>query len=361
MHPPKAQFGLAPSDRHLAVQRPPVGRNVGLGKAIPITIATIAVLDWVSSGDLDGASVLGIAVWVGAVLSALTFTVRRLNPQPRHEWQQLVLLAITAGATSSLVYLLIFGLIEVWPTLVPAGHERSLGVTMIVGFFDGDALFGFWALLVELPYRIAHTGRLERERRILEKEAELARIRAALEPHFVLNTLNTIAALVSDAPDEARRLIATLGDLLRSTMQRTHRDVHSVREEVTWLRAFAEILEARHYGRLTLSWHVDRASEACLLPIMLLQPLIENAVHHGALQRPNGGHVQVRIHADGEWLHCHVDDDGPGYDPQCERPHGRGLALVRQRVALEGDAASLAIVASSAGTRVAITLPRRLS
>lgn len=332
--------------------------GAGLGKAVLIATAVLCLLDQISEGELEPQQALAIAAWVSTVFGALTFVARRIDARRAPVWRQLLALALTAGAASSLANLGLSLLAAALPEVSGGGPRRGLVKAAVVGFFDGDALFGFWALLVELPRRIGAERRLEQERQALRQEAELARIRAALEPHFVLNTLNTIAGLVTEEPKEARALIATLGDLLRGAVQESRRHRHTVREEVAWLRGFARILEARHVGRLAFEWHVDRSTEDCVLPTLLLQPLLENAVQHGALRRPGGGRVALRIGGEGARLRCVVEDDGPGFEPGAARPEGRGLELVRRRVALESDGASVRVTSKPGTTCVEVVLPK---
>lgn len=340
-------------------QEPGSQGEAHLGKAVVITTAVLWLLGWIDNGSFEPWHALGTAVWVAAVLGALTLVARRIDTQRTPVWRQLVALAFTAGIASSITNSFFFLFATALPEVFPEGPQRSLVATTVVGFFDGDALFGFWALLVELPRRIGAERRLEHERLALRQEAELAHIRAALEPHFVLNTLNTIAGLVTEEPTEARDLIATLGDLLRDIMQQSRRSHHTVREEVSWLRGFARILESRHFGRLAFEWDVDASVEDCVLPVLLLQPLLENAVHHGALRREEPGRVVLRITGEAGQLRCAVEDEGPGFDLAAVRPEGRGLALVRRRVALESAGASLRIDSKPGRTRLEVTLPRR--
>jgi len=337
---------------------PVVQGRARVGTAILITTAVLWLLAWISEERFTARSALGIAIWVSAVLGALTIVARGLGTRRMPIWRQLLILAVTAGVASSLTDVAFVLVVTALPDAFPDGSSRTLGAAAVVGFFDGDALFGFWALLVELPRRIGAERRLEQERQALRQEAELARIRSALEPHFVLNTLNTIAGLVTEDAAEARNLIATLGDLLRDVMQES-RSHHTVREEVNWLRGFARILESRHYGRLAFAWDVDDAVNDCILPVLLLQPLLENAVHHGALRRPEGGRVVLRIAGDTRYLRCVVEDEGPGFHPDTARPEGKGLELVRRRVALESADASLCVDSKPGETRVEVILPRR--
>src|SRR5262249_9539583 len=118
----------------------------------------------------------------------------------------------------------------------------------------------------------------------LRTRAELVRLRAHLEPHFMLNTLNAIAGLVTEEPREARRLLVCLGDLLRDAVQ-SQGDHETLEKQVAWLRRYSEILESRHRGALRFEWNVASDCREAVLPRLLLQPLVENAVKHGALHR----------------------------------------------------------------------------
>jgi hypothetical protein len=335
--------------------------RVRIGRAVVTTTVVLWLLEWLSAGPIGLEEALAIALWVSAVLGALTVAVHRLDRRRLPVGYQLLALALVAGTVSSSVHVAFLLVAAAAPELVSDESSRSLAATAAIGFFDGDALFGFWALLAELPRRIGAERRLEEERHALRQEAELARIRAALEPHFVLNTLNTIAGLVTSEPREARMLIGTLGDLLRDTMPESQRPYHSVRDEVSWLRGFARIVSSRHRGKLVFEWEVDRSVEDWLLPTLLLQPLLENAVQHGALRRLPPGRVLLSIAGDGGRLRCAVEDDGPGFRPETARAGGRGLELVRRRLALESADASLEIASAPGRTRAELVLPGRMT
>jgi|GEM_PF-6056532 len=212
-----------------------------------------------------------------------------------------------------------------------------------------------------------HVHSLEVEKSRLEAEklraaAELAQLRAHLEPHFLLNTLNTIAGLVTADPREARRLLVYLGDLLRDSL-RDENEMQPLADQIEWLGRYAEILETRYAGRLVFRWEISDQTRAVLLPRLLLQPLVENAVKHGALMRPNGI-VIVRTelmdadHAPASKLVCRIEDNGPGL-PGGEIRYGAfGLLAVRRRLALKyGQRASLRLDSSSSGTRAIVELP----
>jgi LytS/YehU family sensor histidine kinase len=130
-------------------------------------------------------------------------------------------------------------------------------------------------------------------------------------------------------------------------------------DQIEWLRRYAQILEARHAGHLAFHWEVGGGTRQALLPRLLLQPLVENAVKHGALMRDGGGKITVRTElADGPKLICTIEDNGPGVPNGATRPGAFGLVSVRRRLALRySKAATLRLESSPAGTRSVVELP----
>ena len=159
----------------------------------------------------------------------------------------------------------------------------------------------------------------------------MASLRSKLEPHFLLNTLNAIAGLVTQEPRKARRLIGCLGDLLRDST-RDQEEMQPLCTEITWLQRYAEILTSRHGDVLHFSWDIEDQTCAVLVPRLLLQPLVENAVKHGALRRGQGGEVTVSAHLEqlagpgDQRLVCIVADNGPGLPEGELRPGAFGLS-----------------------------------
>ncbi len=249
---------------------------------------------------------------------------------------------------------------------------RVVGFGVVVGVIQ----FVIWALSFVYPFAIedarlraleAEKHKLEAERLRLESSelrtsAELASLRSRLEPHFLLNTLNAIAGLVTQRPKEARRLLGCVGDLLRDSL-RDPEEMQLLDQELTWLRRYAEIIEARHSGALVFRWEIDDEARTCVVPRLLLQPLVENAVNHGALERSSGGEVSIRVRIEeiataGAELVCEIEDNGPGMPEKEPRSGAFGVESVRRRLALRYEGASLRFESSNSGTRAIVRLPR---
>jgi signal transduction histidine kinase len=254
------------------------------------------------------------------------------------------------------------------------GHDllsepRRYAACTGTGAVYGLVMCALWVLVFVYPFtadkarlRALEADKLRLEADKLQSAAELARLRAQLEPHFLLNTLNAIAGLMSQDPREARRLLGCLGDLLRDAL-RDAGEMQTLGEEIAWLRRYAAILEARHAGALSFRWEIGGEASAVLLPRLLLQPLVENAVQHGALRRSGGGQVVVRAaitppsDAAAARLVCTIADNGPGIAGSPPRSGAFGLHAVRRRLELKCADARLRLESSPGGTRVIVELP----
>jgi len=305
-----------------------LSKAVALLIGLPLlTVWALAVFRWASRKRVGAVGPL----FVGAIMAGIFFAG---------------LLSATRMASYSIALLR--------PHYGPWGDVDVLRV----GFMMGVTSFSLWALAFVFPFAAedARVRALEADK--LRTQAELAQLRGHLEPHFLLNTLNAIAGLVIEDPSEARRLIGSLGDLLRD-LATSDGEMQTLDEQIEWLRRYAQILEARHAGHLTFHWEVGGGTRGALVPRLLLQPLVENAVKHGALMRAGGGEIIVRTElAEGSRLICTIDDNGPGVSGEAARPGAFGLVSVRRRLALRySDAATLRLESSPAGTRSVVELP----
>ncbi|MBX3201881.1 MAG: histidine kinase [Labilithrix sp.] len=306
-------------------------------------------------------SLLGMLVLTAALSSIYDWNQRR-----RSSTAYTVVSALLVALALSSVFAAVFnlGLVQLWPALRGEGPPRPLAFSMTFGLLVGVLHAGVWALAFVFPYvaedatlRALEADKLRLEAEQLKTTAELARLRSQLEPHFLLNTLNAVAGLVTENPREARRLIACLGELLRDSL-RDADELQPLEDEVAWLRRYAEILESRHAGALCFVWEIEPSARRVLLPRLLLQPLVENAVKHGALRRRGGGVVTVRAAMnDARRVVCTVEDNGPGLPDAEPRQGAFGLRSVRRRLELKFPDAELRMESSTSGTRSIVELP----
>jgi len=231
------------------------------------------------------------------------------------------------------------------------------GDVLRVGFTMGLTYFALWALVYVFPLIVedARVRTLEADQ--LRTQSELAQLRSHLEPHFILNTLNAVAGLVTEDPRKARQLLGNLGDLVRDSFV-SGGEMQTLGEQVEWLRRYAQILATRHAGQLAFRWEIGDGAPRAVLPRLLLQPLVENAVKHGALMRAGGGEITVRAELVGPKLVCTIEDNGPGMQDKPTRSGAFGLLSVRRRLALRySGAATLRLESSADGTQSIVELP----
>src|SRR5689334_21791132 len=185
--------------------------------------------------------------------------------------------------------------------------------------------------------------------------ARFAALQAQLNPHFLFNTLNTIAVLVRDNERAtAVRIVEHLSELLRSTLTRHQANEVTLGEELELVRQYVAIEQARFSDRLRPEFRIPDALLSAAMPSFALQHLVENAIRHGIARRPDAGLLLVAAERDGGFLQLTVIDDGPGIDPQLAPPAGHGIENTRERLrALYGDRASLIITRRDEGGTIA--------
>jgi sensor histidine kinase YesM len=187
--------------------------------------------------------------------------------------------------------------------------------------------------------------------------AELARLQAQIEPHFLFNTLSNIVGLVDTQPETARRMLVDLTALLRTSLARTRQQRVSLGDELQLLGSYLDIMSVRMGDRLQWRIEADEDARAIQLPPLLVQPLVENAIRHGLEPKTEGGCLAIRCRRDGQSLRIDVEDDGKGF--ATNEGGGIGLSNVRERLrGCYGEAASLALQAlPGGGVRASIRVP----
>jgi signal transduction histidine kinase len=193
--------------------------------------------------------------------------------------------------------------------------------------------------------------------------ARFATLQAQLNPHFLFNTLNTIAVRARDGDGAGTaRMVEQLGDVLRRTLGRDIEHEVTLGEELELVREYLAIEEARFADRLRPTIDVDPSLLDVAVPSFALQHLIENAVRHGISTRPGAGSLNVGARREGDILVLTVADDGPGVDESSDPTEGHGIASTRERLhALYGDRAGLTVARDRAGGTIAtLKVPYRV-
>jgi signal transduction histidine kinase len=301
-----------------------------------------------------------VATEMPVIVVALSATYRGAIRRYLRPFRALMACVLVAGALGLVFGAVLFWVGQYYPNVrLHPGPGPTLPRTLLYGFTYAQLQAGLWTLAFVLPFAIDDARMRGLEAEQLRSAAELARLRANLEPHFLLNTLNAIAGLVTEDPREARKLIACLGDLLRDAL-RDDDEMQTLDEQVGWLRRYAAILQARHGDALHFEWKIAAEVRGVLLPRLLLQPLVENAVKHGALCRRGGGVVVVSAEAASKpgAVICTIEDNGPGTPDREVRSGAFGLHAVRKRLELRYTGATLRLESSAQGTRSVVEFPR---
>jgi len=260
----------------------------------------------------------------------------------------------------------------------PAGPERRRGpgVEGRTGPFNGPMqhLLHFHLPICLFTGMAAHAYAYfrryqEKERREIELQASLAEARLLalqmqLQPHFLFNALNAVSTLVHTNPQAADDMIANLCELLRRALSAgAHREI-TLRQELDYLECYLGIERVRFGSRLEVAWEVADTTRTAIVPVLILQPIVENAVRHGVERRLGEiGRIRITAETVADRLRITVTDNGPGLPavPTPPRGHGVGVDNTRARLAtLYGDAAFLQLAnVPEGGCRCMLELPLR--
>ncbi|MBN1939540.1 MAG: histidine kinase [Candidatus Aminicenantes bacterium] len=238
---------------------------------------------------------------------------------------------------------------------------QVLVFSLLIGVFAGSAMSVYAYHREKLERRIAALKNIEIENERLKRidsELRLQGIQSKLDPHFLSNTLNSVAALVYEDPPRAEQALVRLAGLYRKVLAASSRTWIDLSEEMDLLRDFLELVKLRLDERLDFVLECPEGLRSERIPGLLLQPLVENAVKQ-AENRTDGG-IAVRVSAGGEGdrIVLRVSDDGPGFDVERTSP-GFGLYSVQERLRLAyGEDFGFAIRSGEGrGTEVEVRIP----
>jgi signal transduction histidine kinase len=231
-------------------------------------------------------------------------------------------------------------------------NELIVYLALVAAGFARDYFLRYRARREEAVRLQAHTAHLQAQL----SEARLAALRAQLNPHFLFNTLHAVSALVERDPRGVRRMIARLSELLRTTLEGADEPEVPLSQELAFLRRYLEIMQIRFQGRLEVDTRIAPDVEAALVPNLILQPLVENALEHGVDKRDAPGRIEIEARRDDERVRLTVRDNGPGLG--AGTIEGVGLTNTRARLEqLYGVEQSLELRSGDGGLVVEITLP----
>src|SRR6516164_2025759 len=192
-------------------------------------------------------------------------------------------------------------------------------------------------------------------------QAQLRALKSQLQPHFLFNTLHSISTLMLTNVAAADTMLVRLSDLLRMSLENNTVQETTLNREMQFVKGYLEIEMMRFEDRLKVRCQVNPETLDARVPHLLLQPLVENAIRHGASRRSKGGEVWITAMRLGDDLHIEVGDNGPGFSPNPEwnAKHGLGLNTTRERLQVfYGDRQRLDIhSAPGRGTVVSVQIP----
>lgn len=238
---------------------------------------------------------------------------------------------------------------ESW--LFVIGYE-SLKLLLFAGLWLG-IIFGFDSFE---QWQAQRRHLLELQKSLAE--AQLSTLKAQLRPHFFFNALNTISALMHVDVERADRMLARLGDLLRISLQINDKEMTTLREEMRTLELFAQIMQERFADRVTLAWNIDAGVLDAQVPMLLSQPLLENAFKHGVER--SVGLVSIKLDARRDGAHLVLDIRNTGSTLSEGYREGVGLRNCRERLkVIYGDRATLQLMDDGDSVVARVTLPER--
>jgi two-component system, LytTR family, sensor kinase len=316
----------------------------GLATAIGLLFAA----QWVLSGSVVGNAVTWpyALAWVlpdwylWAALCPLAFALAARFPVTAGARAHAAILHIALGTAISVFHAGLFALVTwrlPWASIahlslgqLAANLVRKKGLTNLLVYF----------LLVGVEHALAFRRReAERALRASRLEGELARahlqtLRMQLHPHFLFNALHAISELIHRDTRAADRMVSRLGDMLRATLESDGKDEVPLRHELDLLERYLDIERVRFRDRLEVSVEIAPDCLDAAVPSLILQPLVENAIHHGIASRPGASRVEIRAERTGASLVLRVSDDGLGLSPDAPAPPpGIGLSNSRARLA----------------------------
>jgi LytS/YehU family sensor histidine kinase len=351
----------------MAVVHPIVARPARLAAYLAVALAfgilLALLLESAAPGGGLGASAafaLPMALFYAFQCLTVWYPVRTLANDATGA-PRLVLVLTVASFVAAAIWLAVgFAWARALEGLGVAGAIARFRAAAPLVFSIGVFLFALAALLHALFAAVERSRAAERralELQVHAREAELKALKAQLDPHFLFNSLNSVAALISTDPKAARRMCFLMAGFFRKSLGLGAREAIPLAEEMYLAETFLAIEEVRFGNRLRPTLEVAEETLALSVPPLLLQPLVENAVHHGIAHLLEGGEVRISARRRGGELELEVENP---CDPERPASRGAGVGLANVRARLDasfGTRARVEVVAAPERYRVRLLLP----
>jgi LytS/YehU family sensor histidine kinase len=260
----------------------------------------------------------------------------RSTPIETSSFARLLSTHLLAAMFLSLMWLLLAIGFAFALSFIPTFHGLNERVKQVTGLLWTVGIL-LYLLSVGLHYVLLalemsrNAEQRESAARILARDAELRALKAQINPHFIFNSLHSISALTTLDAGRARDMCISLSDFLRMTLGMGEKATIPLSEELSLLHKYLAVEKIRFGARLEMKENVQPETMDCIVPPLLLQPLIENAVSHGISHLPAGGWIRLDVNEQSDSVHIEVENT---YDPDSppRRKNGMGLKIVQQRI-----------------------------
>ncbi|MFO7592617.1 MAG: histidine kinase, partial [Pseudomonadota bacterium] len=284
--------------------------------------------------------------WAGLSSAALLCLSRRLLAR---------LSGVAAGMTTYLMLLVLFLLLSEAAYYINTAYLEPQNGPRHLEFMLRNLAIG--AIVSALALRYFYVQHQWKQHIHAEADARMQALQARIRPHFLFNSINTVTSLIHERPDDAEEALLDLSDLFRASMREERRRI-PFSDEIALTRRYLHIEKLRLGERLKLEWDIDAIPQRALIPPLLLQPLVENAVYHGIEPYGQGGTIAVSGRVEGELMVVELTNPLP--PEETPRKNGNQLALenIRERLAVHyRGQATMSAAENNGNYHVTLTLP----
>lgn len=310
--------------------------------------------------------------WVSALLTPMVLWISSRFPLGRRN----LTITVAAHLVGAALYLLLFSALRM-PlgqitdfTTGQMGHPSWSLYCSMLARYPYDTVWMYGATLIVSQLWNYYGKYRERELRTSRLEAQLAQaqlkvLKMQLDPHFLFNTLHSISSLMHQDVEAADDVLARLSDLLRMSFEDVNEQEVTLKREMEFLDGYLAIQQIRFRDRFHIRVNIDPKSLDALVPNMILQPLVENAVQHGIASRAGAGQLEIRSAVENGTVRLEVRDDGPGPGGDTAEGASGGVGLANTRARLQqlyGGSCRFSLTRpEQGGTLVALEIPFHLN